>query len=64
MKSSNTPYAMAMTLVDYCYEHQQDEPWLIIGFILNDLKYTPEKRKEFLDYLWEKGFTDNLCLKI
>jgi len=53
-----------MTLVTYCTEHQQDEPWLIIGFILNESKETPEKRRQFINYLWERGFEDNLCLKI
>lgn len=64
MKYSKAPYATVMTLVTYCYEHQQDEPWLVIGFIVNEEKETAEKKKQFLEYLWERGFEDNLCLKI
>lgn len=64
MKYSNAPYATVMMLMAYCYEHQQDEPWLVIGFIVNEQKYTPQKRRMFLDYVWERGFDDNLCLKI
>lgn len=64
MKSSNAPYATVIMLMAYCAEHQQDEPWLVIGFIVNEGKFTAYKRKMFLDYMWERGFDDNLCLKI
>lgn len=64
MKFSKAPYATAVTLLTYCTEHQQDEPWLIIGFILNEHKETEEKRMKFIEYLWARGFEDNLCLKI
>lgn len=64
MKYSKAPYATALTLMTYCSEHQQDEPWLIIGFIVNEYKETEEKRRQFMDYIWGRGFEDNLCLKI
>lgn len=64
MKYSKAPYATVMTLLAYCYEHQQEEPFLAIGFIVNEYKETAEKKKQFLDYMWERGFEDNLCLKI
>lgn len=64
MKSSKAPYATVMTLQAYCYEHQQEEPWLVIGFIINREKETPVKKVQFLDYIWERGFEDNLCLKV
>ena len=64
MKFSKAPYATVMTLVAYCYEHQQDEPWLVIAFIINEEKETKEKQKQLFEYIWEKGFDDNLCLKI
>lgn len=64
MISSNAPYATVLTLVAYCTEHQQDEPWLVIGFIVNEEKETESKREDFFDYVWERGFKDNLCLRI
>lgn len=64
MKYSKAPYATVMTLVAYCHEHQQEEPWLVIGFIVNEAKETASKKEDFLDYLWERGFKDNLCLRI
>lgn len=64
MKYSKAPYATVIVVTAYCYEHQQDEPWLVLGFIVNELKETEEKKKQFLEYLWERGFEDNLCLKI
>ena len=64
MKFSNLPYATVIMLTTYCAEHQQDEPYLVMGFIVNQDKYTPYKRKMLLDYIWDRGFEDNLCLKI
>lgn len=64
MKYSSLPYATVITLIDYCYEHQQDEPWLVIGFIVNPLRYSKQTETDVLDYLWDRGFKDNLCLKI
>lgn len=64
MKYSKMPYATVITLMTYCSEHQQDEPWLVIGFIINKEKETNEKQKQLLEYMWQRGFEDNLCLRI
>ena len=64
MKYSNLPYATVLTITEYCYEHQKDEPWFVIGFITNPAKYSKGLEEDLLDYLWERGFKDNLCLKI
>lgn len=62
MKSSKA-YATVFFLKEYCQEHQTDEPWLIIGFIVNTANGTKRTEKEFFDYLWDKGFNENLCLR-
>ena len=64
MKYSKMPYATVITLMTYCSEHQQDEPWLVIGFIINQEKETNEKQKQLIEYMWQRGFEDNLCLRI
>lgn len=64
MKYSKAPYATVLVLKAYCPEHQEDEPYLVIGYIVNDEKYTAQLNKKLLDYLWERGFDENLCLKI
>jgi hypothetical protein len=64
VKSSKAPYATVLVMMHFCTEHQENEPWLVIGFIVNDAKYQPATRKRLFDYIWERGFTDNLCLRV
>lgn len=63
-KSSRAPYATVIVLTEYCYEHQDYEQWLVIGYIVNPAKKTEKLQEDFLDYIWDRGFRDNLCLKI
>lgn len=63
MKSSSV-YATVFVLREYCYNHQSEEPWLVIGFIVDKSKGNGATKREFFDYMWEKGFDEGLCLKI
>jgi hypothetical protein len=61
---SSSVYATVFILKTYCAEHQSDEPWLVIGFVINKEKGTGATRREFFDYMWDKGFNESLCLMI
>lgn len=62
--SSSAPYATVIVLTHYCAEHQEQEQWLVFGYIVNPDKRTDTLESDFLDYVWERGFRDNLCLRI
>jgi hypothetical protein len=64
VKYSKAPYATVIVLTEYCAEHQENEQYLVIGYIINPAKRTESLENDFLDYLWERGFRDNLCLRI
>jgi len=38
-------------LTEYCYEHQENEQWLVIGYIVNPDKRTDSLENDFLDYV-------------
>ena len=63
-KYSRAPYATVIILTEYCAEHQEEEQWLVIGYIINPDKRTDSLENDFLDYVWERGFRDNLCLRV
>lgn len=61
MNYSASPQKVYAVVFTHYYNNKATH---IFGFVANPLEKTKDRQNALLDHLWERGFTDGLCLRV